>query len=284
MRSFQIIILYNYGTPSGFGVTLQVYHGRYRGYYNETLSGLGIADTVTTLLRAPYYHGLTVQINIMYYNGTPSGFSVTLQVYHGRNRGYYNETLSGFGVTLPVYHGRNRGYYNETLSGLGIADTTLLRAPYYHGLTVQINIMYYNGTPSGFSVTLQVYHGRNRGYYNETLSGLGVTLPVYHGRNRGYYNETLSGLGVTLPVYHGRNRGYYNETLSGFGVTLPVYHGRNRGYYNGTLSGLGIASLRYCGCHIITVDCSGNYPVELWNPFRVRCNAASLPRTLPWLL
>ena len=28
---------------SGFGVTLPVYHGRYRGYYNGTLSGLGIA-------------------------------------------------------------------------------------------------------------------------------------------------------------------------------------------------------------------------------------------------
>ena len=62
----------------------------------------------------------------------PSGFGVTLQVYHGRNRGYYNGTSSGFGVTLPVYHGRYRGYYNGTLSGLGIADTviTLLRAPH----------------------------------------------------------------------------------------------------------------------------------------------------------
>ena len=80
----------------GSVLALHVYHGRDRGYYNGTLSGLGIPDTGTTLLRAPHYHGATVGIIIVDNYETPSGFSVTLYVYHGRNRGYYNGTLSGF--------------------------------------------------------------------------------------------------------------------------------------------------------------------------------------------
>ena len=109
----------------------------------EPFQGWGFRIPVTTLLRAPHYHGETVRINIVDNNGTPSGFS----------------------VTLHVYHGRNRGYYNGTLSGLGIPDTgtTLLRAPHYHGATVRIIIVDNYETPSGFSVTLYAYHGRNRG-------------------------------------------------------------------------------------------------------------------------
>ncbi len=261
------------GTPSGFSVMLHVYHGRNRGYYNGTPSGLGIADTGTTLLRAPHYHGLTVRIIIVDNYGTPSGFSVALHVYHGRDRGYYNGTPSGFSVALPVNHGRDRGYYNETLSGLGIADTVaaLQRSPLYHGETVPINMVDYNGTPSGFSVTLHVYHGRNRGYYNGTLSGLGIAdtvaalqrSPLYHGEtvpiNMVDYNGTPSGFSVTLHVYHGRNRGYYNGTLSGLGIAdtvaalqrSPLYHGEtvpiNMVDYNGTPSGFSVMLHVYHG-------------------------------------